>query len=158
MHSLIVKLPLPFYKKKSGALMTMNVFRNAHYRQQSAFKRVYGELCAKALYESSPKEVFNCISIQYILHTLPTKGKPIKADPYRDSSPKNIDLSNLLSMVDKVFSDVLVQQGGIPDDTITYIQSIQFTADPWADHEGVTVIINETEPKQDPRRVQCNNT
>ena len=152
MSKIVIRLPLPYYKKKGNALMTMNVFRNAHYRQQSAFKRTYGLLCKTALHEASITTTFDCVSLEYILHTLPTKGRPTKADPYRDSSPKNIDLANLLSMVDKVFSDVVVSEGGLPDDTITHIQHISFKSDPWATEEGITVTLTEIKPQQDLRR------
>ena len=150
--SISIELPLPYYQKKGRALMTLNVYRNAHHHTQSAFKRMYGQICLNALFNANIKKTFTCVSIEFVLHTLPTKGKPIKADPYRGSVPKNIDLSNALAVVDKTFCDVVVTQGGIPSDTITHIQRVIYESKPWATRDYITVVITEITPKTDPRR------
>lgn len=144
-----LRLPLPFYKNNSNALMTMNVYRNAHFRQQAAFKRKYGDICSEALKLASHECSFTYIKLAYELHIKPTKGSPIKSNPYRGSKPKNIDLSNVLSIVDKTFCDSLQKENLISDDTIEFVQSVHYEVNPWATEEFVLVTITEVKPKED---------
>jgi len=146
-------LPLPFKsqakKRRSDALMTLNVYRNLHFQSLNSFKQSYGVLIKEQLPTSRK---FDCISIKYILNLKPTAGKPTKADPYRGSKPRNIDLTNVLTMVDKVNQDVLVSSGIIPDDTIRYVQLVSFEVKPFASEDSITVIVEEITPEPDLRK------
>jgi len=61
--------------------------------------------------------------------------------PTKKNKPRRIDLTNVLSMVDKVFSDVLVSKSWIKDDDIASIGSINFKAEPYAEESYVEVNI-----------------
>lgn len=147
------ELPLPYksqaVKRKSDALMTVNVQRNLHHRSAASFKIGYGEKCNKAI--PVAKKVLAAVKLTYILHLLPTKGNPTKVFPYRGSKPKNIDLVNLLAVVDKVNADELVKAGHIIDDTISYVESVEFKSNNWSDRNYITVVVEEITPQQDPR-------
>ena len=147
-------LPLPYKsqakKRKSDALMTLNVYRNLHFQSLNGFKKGYGDHIRKALPDQVPS--WSCISITYVLHMEPTKGKPTRADPYRGSGPKQIDLTNLLSMVDKVNQDVLVGEGVIPEDTIKHVQEVSFSVRPYAETSFIEVIVAEIPPQPDKRK------
>jgi len=156
----IFTIPLPYKsqakKRKSDALMTINVQRNLHYIAAANFKRNYGELCKKAIQEANIKPM-KYASLSYTIHTQPTKGKPTVKDPYRGSQPKQVDLLNVGAVVDKVMSDALVELGIIPDDSIRHVSKITFYSDPWAEEEYITVAISATKAITDPRRQDDNN-
>ena len=146
-------LPMPYksqlQNRKSDALMTLNVHRNLHYRSQAHFKLVYGEKLAKQLPKNHP--AVKAAKLTYTLHIQPTTGKPTKREPYRNSHPKNIDLSNVLSLVDKVFADELVKANILPDDSIRHVQEVTFKVNPWASKDFIEVTLEETTPLTDPR-------
>jgi len=114
-RNISLKIPLPYYKKKSKALFTMNTYRNAHQFQQAKFKLEYSNICLKAL-EEVGEFFFEKLRLEYTLFLPPTK----------DNKDKKIDLVNILSMVDKVFADSLTSGGYIVDDYIAYIQKVTF--------------------------------
>ncbi len=156
----IFTVPLPYKSqaknRKSDALVTINVQRNMHYNAAANFKRTYGALCREAV-EKAKLIPMEYVTIAYTIHTKPTKGRPTIKEPYRESLPKQIDLLNIGAVIDKVMSDVLVDMGIIPDDSIRHVQRLTFYTDPWADSEFVTVAIAATKPIEDPRRQDENN-
>lgn len=136
-----VELPLP-YTGKGKALMTMNVYRNMHHRSLSKFKREYGEICRNRLLKQTlPK--FTRAKLLYILHTKPTKGTPTKKDPMKGVGPKNIDMTNILSIVDKVFLDELVKAEVIPDDTLRYVTNTKFESLPFSKDDYIEVLVEQ---------------
>ncbi len=147
-------IPLPYKSqaknRRSDALTTINVQRNQHYRGASQFKLNY----SKSIEEALPKVLhsYTCCKLSYTLHIQPTRGKPTKADPFRGSEPKNIDLINLLAVVDKVNSDVLVSKGVIPDDSIRHIQNVVFSVNPWSTTNYIEVCVIKTQPIKDIRK------
>lgn len=136
--------------RKTDALMTMNVQRTMHPKSQATFKVQYGDKLAEEVPENHPK-VPSAAKLTYTLHIQPTRGKPTKQEPYRGSEPKNIDLGNLLSVVDKVFADVLVNKGVLQDDSIRHVQEISFKVNPWSTKNFIEVTLEETQPIPDPR-------
>lgn len=104
-----LEIPLPYYKKNSKALMTVNTYRNLHHHFLATFKREYGEKLKSLLLHIDP--IDSVIQLDYQFHF---KGK------------KKIDVSNVGSMVDKVFSDCLVEYGVIQDDSIQYVRKVSF--------------------------------
>ncbi|MEA1973651.1 MAG: hypothetical protein U9N34_10245, partial [Candidatus Cloacimonadota bacterium] len=79
-------IPLPYKsqaaKRKSDALMTINIQRNLHYKAAANFKLRYGSTLRKIVL-SHPLPKFEAVKIHYLIKTKPTKGKPTKALPYR---------------------------------------------------------------------------
>ena len=141
-----VKLPLPYYKRKSKALFTMNIFRNAHYRSQASFKNKYGAICEKAIkdtyYPTLPH--YEQISVHYTIYLPLTKGNPTKANPMKGRHHKDLDLLNSLAMVDKTFLDILSKLAIIPDDTITHLRYESFKYEVTDEPEGlIEVTIKE---------------
>ena len=147
-------LPLPYKSqaknRRSNSLTTVNVQRNQHYRSASAFKLAYGTAVRTALPEVLPS--YTACKLEYILHIQPTKGNPTKTDPYRNSVPKQLDLVNLLAVVDKVNSDILVSEKVIPDDSIAHIQSVSFSVNPWSNTDYIEVRVIKAESIPDPRK------
>jgi len=159
MQTFTVELPIPYKSqaqtRRSDAIMTINVQRNLHYRSAAAFKLSYGAKCAAVLPKLNRQ--LRAVKLTYILHLQPTKGKPTKAEPYRGSNPKNIDLVNIAAVVDKVFADELVKAGIIPDDTIAYIESVEFKSNNWSDRDYITAAVEEVIPQPDHRLQGTNN-
>ena len=148
------RLPLP--KKhpnnpNSNALMTVNVQRNLHHIPMATFKRQYSSTIKQVL-STIDIPTYTYVRITYTLFTKPTRGNPTKKQPYRGSKPRNLDLLNLLAVVDKSNSDVLVELGVIPDDTITYVQSVHFDCEPYSDDDYVLVRVIPVLKKEDPRQ------
>lgn len=147
-------LPLPYKSqrdnRRSNELMTVNTQRQLHYKSLNEFKMLYGNKLNNLIPLRHPK-INKATRLTYVLHIKPTKGKPIKANPYRGSEPKNIDLVNLLSVVDKVFADELVKSNILVDDSIKYVQEVVFKVNPWADKEYVETTVEEIDPLPDPR-------
>ena len=138
-------IPLPYYKKNSKALFTTNVVRNAHHQTEAKFKREYGLKCAHAL-SDVPISTYTKLTLSYELHLHLTRGKPIKADPMRGRVEKSLDLGNLLTYVDKTFSDVLTQLKILPDDSISHIPQIHYyyKTIPDDEPEGIAVALELT--------------
>jgi hypothetical protein len=105
-----LELPVPTYKSGSNALMSMNVYRNLHHHLLNKFKREYGDKIKELLDSFDPFET--SVSLSYELQF---KGN------------KRVDVMNVGSMIDKVFSDCLVESGLIEDDSVQYIQRVVFT-------------------------------
>ena len=131
-----ISLPPPYYKDGSKAIMSMNIFRNMHPYLLNKFKIAYGELCSQAL-SSHDKCMFNSLKVSYVLNTVPTKA----------GKPKKVDMTNVLSIIDKVFMDVLVKDGWLEDDTIEFVAYTRFTANPYAEEMSITVTMEEANGK-----------
>ena len=124
-------IPMPYYKKNSKALFSLNVYRNAKYFLQNKFKKEYGDIIkAELLKFDSPK--INKLSIRYVLHFKPTSS----------GIPRRVDLSNIASVVDKTFCDCLQELSWVDDDDISHIQKITYQAEPYSSKEYIEVIIN----------------
>lgn len=104
-----LELPLPYYKKNSKALMTMNTYRNLHHHLLNKFKVEYGD------------------KLKEIIRSLDTITEPISlVYEFHFVGRKRIDLVNVGVAVDKVFSDCLVELGIIQDDSIGYLNKVTF--------------------------------
>ena len=127
-----IELPMPYYKDTGKALMSMNVYRNMNPYLLSKFKRDYGDLLSVVLKEYDLKK-FKYLKASYELRTEPTKkGKA-----------KQVDMVNILSMVDKVFMDILVKDGWLEDDTVEFVSYVKFTAKPYAEKTQIVVTLEE---------------
>lgn len=128
-QSISVRIPLPYYKKKSKALFTMNTYRNAHQFQQANFKLAYTAICLSALAEIE-HFFFQKVILEYTIYFPLTKN----------GNHKKIDLVNTLSVVDKVFADTLTSGGYIPDDYIAYIAKVIFKYNPTEEDDGYIIV------------------
>lgn len=104
-----LELPLPYYKANSKALLTLNVYRNLHHHFLNKFKIEYGNKLKDIIKDLDPITV--PVRLEYELHFI---GK------------KRVDLINIGCMIDKVFSDCLVELGVIQDDSIQFVQKVTF--------------------------------
>lgn len=126
-------MPLPYYKRNSKALMTVNVFRNCHFRVVHKFKLDYAKIVQSQLNKFDGIQM-DTITLEYHLYFKPTaKGKA-----------RHIDLMNVGSMIDKVVSDEIVKYGFVEDDDIGFIANVRFFAHPYSTKEYCEVIINES--------------
>jgi len=127
-----IELPMPYYKTNSKALMSMNVYRNAHFAILSKFKASYGDLCRESMAKLDERQL-ELLMVTYELHTKPTKA----------GKPKIVDMMNVLSMVDKTFMDILVVDKWIIDDSIEHINYVRFKADAFSERDYISVILEE---------------
>ena len=132
MEDVVVKFDLPYYKAKSKALYTLNVHRNIHFRSANSFKKKYSKIIAEELSQYDKVDL-KLISLEYIIHFRPTAA----------GKPKKVDLSNVASMVDKVFCDVLQEEEWIADDDINCLRKVTYKANPFSDTEYVEVRIKK---------------
>lgn len=88
--------------------LNLNIYRNTHYRTLNAMKRLF-----EVEVESSIRDipVMDKISIEYVLYPKTSRA---------------LDIGNVLTVVDKFFSDLLVNTGKIPDDNFKHIIKISF--------------------------------
>jgi len=126
----VIKIPMPYYKKNSKALFSLNIYRNAKYFTQNNFKKNYGKII-KAELDKFDNPKLSKISIVYTLHFIPTKA----------GKPKRVDLSNIASIIDKTFCDTLQDIGWIEDDDISHLNKVTYMASPYSEEEYCEVRI-----------------
>jgi len=107
MWTISVPLSVPVSKRKFFSL-NLNIYRNAHYQTLNKAKTVFTDSVITRLRKIP---VQSKISLTYTIF-LPNNRKA--------------DISNIGSIVDKFFSDALVDAGVIPDDNYTYLTHVQF--------------------------------
>lgn len=106
-----IKLPLfviiPRVTKEDVCFeLNLNVYRNTHYTTLNQAKKLFTRQIAP-LIEHLP-HMEHGVSITYILYP----------------AHKKVDLRNFTTVVDKFFSDALVELGKIPDDSIKFIKAV----------------------------------
>jgi hypothetical protein len=107
MYVISVPISVPVSKKKRFYL-NLNQYRNAHHFTLSKAKTNYHEIVAPSL-RHLPK--FGCINLVYTLYT---------------GTEQLCDTSNICSIVDKFFSDVLVTEEKIVDDNRKIVLSAHY--------------------------------
>ena len=88
--------------------MNLNVYRNTHYQTLNQVKVTFQKQIAPLLVQL-PK--LNQISLSYELYP---------------QSNRLCDIANICSIVDKFFSDSLVNLGYIPDDNYQHVLGVQY--------------------------------
>ncbi len=133
MKTIVINIPLPYYKRNSKALYTMNIHRNCHHRVAHKFKVDYAKIVRSELNKFDNTDM-GTVNLEYHIHFKPTmKG-----------NAKHIDLMNVGSIIDKVVSDEIVSYGLVEDDDIGYITNVKFYADPYSTSDYCEVrITNE---------------
>jgi len=106
----LLKIPIktPGTKRKPHPL-NLNFYRNAHYRTLHKMKVDYEILTQNQVARLPPLQR---ISLHYVLFP---------------GSFQKVDISNVLSIVDKFFTDVLVHQGIIPDDSYDHVIQVSYS-------------------------------
>lgn len=102
------RFTLPIYNvvsvKKRTPSLTVNWYRNAHYRQSNSAKKRFKSLIKEQIEQFDP---IGCkVKINYT---------------YYAASNTLTDLDNFTGAVKKFFQDALVECGFIPDDNTNYI-------------------------------------
>ncbi|WP_201353833.1 hypothetical protein [Hydrogenimonas urashimensis] len=104
-------LPLPTYVKAGRQkLLTMNDYRNIHYRVSAEAKRTYKEI-AWAHLRPHRRKHYDRVHIHYTIFFETNHRK---------------DIGNVGAVIDKFFSDALVDAKIIPDDCQRNITAISF--------------------------------
>lgn len=109
----VFQLELPLYvtlgkKKPRKWYLNLNNYRNDHYHTLNAAKILYADVSKEKLKLMAHLE--RC-AIFYEIY-LPTK--------------RRTDVSNVCSIVDKYFSDALVDLGKLPDDDCLHLPTIMY--------------------------------
>lgn len=107
MWTISLPLRVPISKKKFFSL-NLNLYRNAHYQTLDRAKKNFHEI-ARELIRGIPH--LEACSLEYVLYP---------------ATRQLCDVSNVCSIADKFFSDVLVSQGVILDDNYQVISSVDF--------------------------------
>lgn len=106
-----VELPLIVPVSKSSKFsLNLNEYRNAHYQTLNKAKVVFKEMVTPLL-KDLPK--MQQVTLQYTLFP---------------GSARLCDVSNICSVVDKFFSDALVENGHIDDDNYTVVTDVRYKA------------------------------
>lgn len=128
-----ISLPLRVsYSKNKKLSLNLNIYRNTHYQILNKAKVQFAEDIQKQLV-NIPK--IPRVALTYIVYP-PTS--------------RRLDISNICSIVDKFFSDVLVDRGILEDDNYDFLADIRYLFG-CIDRENprVDVYINpSTEPKE----------
>lgn len=133
----IFRLPMRIQSsKKKKTAINLNIYRNLHFRSLSAQKNNFHKM------------------MESLLRELPTLGRIILHYDICPRTKVRLDVMNVGSIVDKYFSDSLVELGKIEDDNYDFINHVSFGFGGLAEEEHVLVTITEIEPrKENPMRI-----
>lgn len=93
-------------KKDKKYYLNLNVYRNTHFQILNQAKREFVEEVKKALVVNS---IEYPLELRYTLYV---------------ATKRRIDLTNVVSVIDKFTQDALVVLGVIADDNVEYIQKV----------------------------------
>lgn len=95
---------------KKKFILNLNNYRNTHFHVLNKSKVVYTEQ-VKSILASISNNRYDKIALSYTLYPKDRRRK---------------DVSNICSIVDKYFSDALVEMGIIPDDDYEHVIGVQY--------------------------------
>jgi len=106
----LIKLPLfvPINKSGKKYYLNLNKYRNTHYQTLNKAKVVFKEIVQNDINKLPSLDV---IEINYLLFT---------------GTKRLCDISNICSIVDKFFSDALVECGKLEDDNYLFLPKVSF--------------------------------
>ena len=105
-----VSLPLKVSISKEGVFyLNLNQYRNTHFQILNKAKVNFEEVVAAALKDVP---ILPGCRLQYTLFVV---------------TKRRCDISNICSIVDKFFSDTLVNLGKIPDDSFDYLPEVNYS-------------------------------
>ena len=123
-YLVVTPLSVAVSKTKSFSL-NLNQYRNTHYQILNKAKHSFKE-CLASQIEALPN--FEKVALHYIIFP---------------KTKRRFDLANIGSVVDKFFSDALVELGKLPDDNYQYVQSVSFSFGEVSINPRVEVHIHE---------------
>lgn len=94
-------------KKIRRVYLNLNTYRNLHYQTNNQVKRAYAALIGRQI----PKVSFDNIKITYTLYV---------------GTLREVDISNVCSIVDKFFCDAMVTRGVIVDDNYKFLKEVVY--------------------------------
>jgi len=104
------KMPVYFKKRGRDTLLSMNWYRNAHFREQNTVKKYFEFILKGLMIELSKDKVeYDRYSLAFIYH-------------YKAS---NSDLDNVVALGLKFINDALKGFNLIKDDNVTYMKSFK---------------------------------
>lgn len=128
-----LKLPMRFRtSSKKVTALNLNVYRNLHYRSLTALKHKAQDHGKKLLREAK----------------IPPLGRIRLRYQVFIKTKRELDISNICSIVDKFFSDTLQHAGIIEDDNWKFIDNVSFGFGGLSTEEYVLVTITEIEPRK----------
>lgn len=128
-----LKLPMRFRtSSKKVTALNLNVYRNLHYRSLTALKHKAQDHGKKLLREAK----------------VPPLGRIRLRYQVFIKTKRELDISNVCSIVDKFFSDTLQHAGIIEDDNWKFIDDVSFGFGGLSTEEHVLVTITEIEPRK----------
>ena len=128
-----LKLPMRFRtSSKKVTALNLNVYRNLHYRSLTALKHKAQDHGKKLLREAK----------------VPPLGRIRLRYQVFIKTKRELDISNVCSIVDKFFSDTLQHAGIIEDDNWKFIDDVSFGFGGFSTEEHVLVTITEIEPRK----------
>ena len=105
----VLSLPLSIQQSKTKVFqLNLNIYRNAHYQTLNKVKVNFQEQVAPLLKNLPPLQQ---VSLSYELYP---------------QSHRLCDVANICSVVDKFFSDALVNLGYIADDNYQHVLGVQY--------------------------------
>lgn len=116
---------------KNYFYLNLNQYRNAHYHTLNKAKILFAETVLPLLQDIPP--LIKC-SLQYT---------------YYAPSKREVDVSNVCSIVDKFFSDTFVEAGKLTDDNYKYLDEVTYLfggVDPQNPRVTVTIIQKDIFP------------
>lgn len=108
---MIISVPMSIMigkRKKKSFSFNMNTYRNAYFHQLNTAKVMFKELVTHKL-KHIPN--FEYISLVYTVYP---------------KTRRRIDVANVCSVVDKFFSDALVEAGKLPDDNYLFLPEVVY--------------------------------
>ena len=99
------KFDLPIYGVNKKSAISLNWYRNAHYRTCNSAKKEFKRQIREQIYLHD--QIKGSVKIRY----------------YYYAKRKGTDLDNFVGVVKKFFQDALVECGLIPDDNVSVICS-----------------------------------
>lgn len=112
--------------KRKVTALNLNFYRNLHHRSLHAQKINFGK-AVKELVKTLP--FMETVTLHYDVYP---------------RTKRRLDIMNVGSVVDKYFSDVLVEQKRIPDDDLKHVTFVSFGFGGLSETEHVLVTITDT--------------
>lgn len=134
-----IRLPMRIAtSKRKLTALNLNVYRNLHHRSLHAQKKNFSREVGKLVKDLPFMET---VTLHYDIYP---------------KTKRRLDIMNVGSIVDKYFSDTLVEKGIIPDDDLKHVTFVSFGFGGMSKQEHVLVTITETsKPKRskEPMRI-----
>ena len=130
-----VHLPLKVaLSKNKHFMLNLNQYRNAHHMTLNNAKIKFAE------------------SVSPLICHIPKLNKCSFLYTYYAPSKREVDISNVCSVVDKFFSDVFVSEGKLEDDNFNYLDEVSYVFG-GIDKENPRVTVTITSKEEEPMKI-----